>query len=769
LWNTTTWSQIRKMKSSSTYNWIDGLAFSLDGKYLYVGEYNNNISVWDVATGISIKTLSGHTNHVWSIAISPDGKVLASASADRTVKLWDVASGSLIKTLTDPKDELFNIAFSRDGSKLVASSDDKNVYIWTMKGITGGKIETFTETVTALPPYLNATATFADADGDNLLKGGESGKVTFIIKNTGKGPALGVNAKFTITEGSLGLFLGTPTFYIGDIQPGAEKTITSTVDATEDVLTQKVSMKVEATEKNGFGADAIIVNFNTKAQEPPLLAVSKYVLRDDGSGQSQGNGDGVIQKKETVELTVFLTNTGQGAANSVKLTLKSSDPGIFVSQSSATLGDIPPGEVKKGVFVFAVSGNYNTVSSTLPLNIEISEKRPKFNKSENLGLSLDASYKKEVVVDVVSNFKEENKTVSMGNIKDKVDQAVKDMNLAISKSGASEIELPARENVYAVVIGISEYKSKDVPPLSYAVNDASGVYALLTNNVIGGIPKANVKFLAGPEATLTEIKVALGWLVNQGMEDENAVLMFYYSGHGAPEQDDEGNVKTAFLIPFDGQPKFLAETGIGIDYLQQELGKVKAKNVFVAMDACFTGSGRSFMKQGARGINLVPKEIIKESVEGKVFLTAAANDQSAFDDPQNKHGLFTNFLLEALSGKGDSDAETGNNDGWVSSNEVFNYLKDRVSKAARKLENVKQDPQMIGFGEIKLTRTFQKKAGSMTVDEKKAKLGKALNSAAINMDQYAKALTEIKSGNESAVLKDFLAAKIDAKKFGESY
>lgn len=768
LWNTSSWSLIRKMNTAAD-TWINGLAFSSDSKYLYAGQYNNQITVWDVATGSLVRTLYGHSDHVWSLAISPDGKVLASGSADKTVKLWDVATSKLIKTLTDAKEEVFNVTFSADGARLVVGSDDKNVYVYGLKGITGTKTQTFVQVEKALPPYLTATATFTDADGNNLLKAGESGKMTLVVRNTGKGPGQGVTAKFTLTQGSLGMFLGSPTVYIGEIPPGGEKTVTTNVDASEDVLTQTVSVRAEATEKNGFGADPITINFNTRASDPPLLAMSKYVLRDDGSGQSQGNGDGVIQKKETIEMTVFVNNSGQGSATEVNMTLKSSDPGIVISQGSARLGEIPSGQTKKGVLVFAVSGNYSPLSSQLPLSLEITEKRPKFNKYESLGLSLDASYKKEVVVDVVSNFRDDK--VELTNVKDKVSKAISDMNVVINKTagGLSDIELPERENVYAVVIGIGEYKSKDVPALPYAVNDASSMYAMLTNNIVGGLPKTNVKFLVGPDATLTDIKVALGWLVNQGMDDEDAVLIFYYSGHGAPEQDEQGNVRTAYLIPYDGQPKFLAETGIGVDYLQQELAKVKAKNVFVAMDACFTGSGRSFMKQGARGINLVPKDIIKETGEGKVFMTAAANDQSAFDDPDNKHGLFTNYLLEALSGKGDADDETGNNDGWVTSNEVFTYLKDRVVRSARKMENVKQEPQMIGSGQVRITRTFQKKAGTMSFADKKTKLSKAFNSAAINMDQYAKALNEIKANAESPTLKDFLGGKIDATAFGQKY
>ena len=59
--------------------------------------------LWDVNTGESLHTLSGHTNQVWSVSFSPDGRTLVSGSHDQAIKLWDVETGECLKTLKTDK------------------------------------------------------------------------------------------------------------------------------------------------------------------------------------------------------------------------------------------------------------------------------------------------------------------------------------------------------------------------------------------------------------------------------------------------------------------------------------------------------------------------------------------------------------------------------------------------------------------------------------------------------------------------------------------
>ena len=45
---------------------------------------DKTLKVWDLDTGIEIRTLAGHSDRVNSVAVTPDGRRAIYASADRT-------------------------------------------------------------------------------------------------------------------------------------------------------------------------------------------------------------------------------------------------------------------------------------------------------------------------------------------------------------------------------------------------------------------------------------------------------------------------------------------------------------------------------------------------------------------------------------------------------------------------------------------------------------------------------------------------------------
>ena len=120
---------------------VFSVAYSPDGRYLASGSKDKTIKIWEVATGKGLRTLTGHSGVVLSVAYSPDGRYLASGSQDKTIKIWEVATGK-VRTLTGHYMTFWSVAYSPDGRYLASGSWDKTIKIWEVA--TGKELRTLT-------------------------------------------------------------------------------------------------------------------------------------------------------------------------------------------------------------------------------------------------------------------------------------------------------------------------------------------------------------------------------------------------------------------------------------------------------------------------------------------------------------------------------------------------------------------------------------------------------------------------------------------------
>jgi len=104
------------------------------------------------------------------------------------------------------------------------------------------------------------------------------------------------------------------------------------------------------------------------------LAMETMTVDDDDSGASSGDGDGVIEMMETIELTVELLNMGQSDATGVMGTLTSTNPYVTIHEDERGFGGIPAGATAANglPFVFSVSHDVPNAEA-LDLRLELSE------------------------------------------------------------------------------------------------------------------------------------------------------------------------------------------------------------------------------------------------------------------------------------------------------------------------------------------------------------------------------------------------------------
>jgi uncharacterized caspase-like protein len=230
---------------------------------------------------------------------------------------------------------------------------------------------------------------------------------------------------------------------------------------------------------------------------------------------------------------------------------------------------------------------------------------------------------------------------------------------------------------FAVIVGIEKYS--EVPPAQFADRDAK---AMRDSLVAMGYPERNIVLLQGERATKTGLIKNLETWLPRNVNDKSTVF-FYYSGHGAPDPKNG----QAYLVPFDGDPQYLEDTGYPMKRLYEKLGALKVKQVIVAMDSCFSGAGgRSVLAKGTRP--LVGKVDLGQSGGRNIIsLTASASDQISGTIDEQGHGAFTYYLLRGINGAARDDK------GSVTVKSLYEYLLPNVQDSAHR-SNRDQTPQL---------------------------------------------------------------------------
>jgi WD40 repeat protein len=120
LWDAATGQLLRSFDNDS--GWVYSAAFSPNGAYVL--SYSESLKLWDTNTGQLLRTFSGRS----PIAFSRDGARLLSGGADNAIRLWEVATGELLRTYKGASGTR-SVAFSADGTQ-VLSIGKATVTIW---------------------------------------------------------------------------------------------------------------------------------------------------------------------------------------------------------------------------------------------------------------------------------------------------------------------------------------------------------------------------------------------------------------------------------------------------------------------------------------------------------------------------------------------------------------------------------------------------------------------------------------------------------------
>jgi uncharacterized caspase-like protein len=248
--------------------------------------------------------------------------------------------------------------------------------------------------------------------------------------------------------------------------------------------------------------------------------------------------------------------------------------------------------------------------------------------------------------------------------------------------GSPSIDVTPDKNAYAIVVGVEQYRQK-LPKADFATHDAQAVTESLTK--VMGYPAENVITLINDQATNADLaKYLEKWLLKQ--VKTGSTVFIYFSGLGTsnPETGD------IFLVPYDGDPSFIDQTGYSLKRMSDALGKLPAKEIIVVLDSCFSGAGgKSVLVEGARplAINLQKSLVLSRNM---TVLAAASGDQTCSSYQAKGHSVFTYYMLRGIHNE-----DVMKQDGSLDIKDLFGYTRPQVERIARKKNNSRQTPLLI--------------------------------------------------------------------------
>jgi len=222
------------------------------------------------------------------------------------------------------------------------------------------------------------------------------------------------------------------------------------------------------------------------------------------------------------------------------------------------------------------------------------------------------------------------------------------------------------ENSYALVVGVSEYKT--LPNLPGVKKDIAAVKKALEEHGF------HVTLVENPADRSELDQVFINFINTYGQKQDDR-LLFYFAGHGHTLRTTYGG-EMGYILPADTPNPDQDEAGFRATALDMQMievyaKRIQAKHALFVFDSCFSGSLFALSKA-------IPEHISdKTGKHVRQFITSGSADEQVPDD-----GLFRQQFVEALEGAADWDS-----DGYVTGLELGEFLQRQIVNYSRSAQH----------------------------------------------------------------------------------
>ena len=111
------------------------VALSADGQRMLSSGFDHIVRIWDPKTGSTLSPFTGNTGHVYTVAIDPGGRLALSGDTDGNLWLWDIETHQELHKFEGHEGTVAVCAFSPDGHTALSGGRDGNVNLWDIRGL----------------------------------------------------------------------------------------------------------------------------------------------------------------------------------------------------------------------------------------------------------------------------------------------------------------------------------------------------------------------------------------------------------------------------------------------------------------------------------------------------------------------------------------------------------------------------------------------------------------------------------------------------------
>lgn len=658
-------AQLTRMTDNKRVLTVDSITsfspqrFSPDGNYLITGG-NNFIKIWSVSTQQLLIRVSTEAMFPSNIAVSPDSKYFLCVDPhDNILEVWEMYSGRPVKVIEGVNDAFF-------------SSDTKNLKII----YTNGKVAT--TTITGNEPAIVVTTLVdsTDVNRGNYYTTQEDIMVSInrdevLVRSLVTGHTLGKTRGNEVALAKSGKYLyvaGDDVIEVYGLRPFRLLYKYYIINSDDHLVVD------DKGRYDGKEASRKLLYF-TCGTEVIELDQAKDLLWVPGLAERIIKGDS-INAKSIDELNIC------------GLTPEVEDK----SSADQYRFDIKPRRGGLGETVLYING--------------IEARRYKLSQLTQTanGYQLQVA-KKELSIYFIAG-KENPVTIKAYT----ADNTISSRGIIINEDKTAKKET-AGPNLYAVIVGVSDYKGEKLD-LKYAAKDANDianavsisakkllntdekehvfVYDLTTNEKRFRLPEKN---------SIKKVLEEIG-----AKATANDILLIFFAGHGVMS----GEQKKFYFLTADASDvtgtESVADVGISTAELTEWMKpqNIKAQKRILIFDACNSGQAiLDLVKVGNDGQGYIAARSDEQSQQikaidklneqsGFFILSASASNQSAYEMGRYSQGLLTYSLLRAIKQQPDI-LEQGK---YLDVSRWFSAAEKTVTELTKET-GARQQPQVI--------------------------------------------------------------------------